>query len=284
MPVPTLFEVLDDRVLAARSRRFAGARWLTWSRPFRALLREHRAWARLLEPAMIHLARAREYSYTYTVTAHGWKRSAFHAALRPFVDDLLRFDPGTSVYFLTSLATKADGWTLHTLFAALRAAMASAAGDAWAAMYAPLANVGQHAGDFPLHADLYRPDVLLNAFEAVPNDGSGRTTLLPANEFFALLRTRDYVPASVRHRIVELLTAPLSGDAYTEFYDLLHGNDNAWTARLERDLRARQRVIALHKYEGYLLHDRRWLHGREAPSGSVAKNRLRRLIYHPAGD
>src|SRR5436305_1821691 len=80
MPVPGVFEVLDDRALAARSRRFAGARWLTWSRPFRALLCEHRLWARLLEPAMIHLARAKEYSYTYTVTGRAWQRSAFGAA------------------------------------------------------------------------------------------------------------------------------------------------------------------------------------------------------------
>src|SRR5436309_6729744 len=149
MPVPRVFEVLDDRALAARSRRFAGARWLTWSRPFRALLREHRPWAHLLKPAMIHLARAKEYSYTYTVTGRDWQRSAFGAALRPFADDLLRFDPGTSLYFLTSLSAGAEGWTLHTLFAALRAAMASAARDAWAAMYAPLADVGRNAGDFP---------------------------------------------------------------------------------------------------------------------------------------
>src|SRR4051795_2945784 len=103
MSVPILFELRDDRALAARSRRFAGARWLTWSQPFRRLLREHRAWARLLKPAMIHLARAKEYSYTYTVTTRVWRRSAFYAALEPFVDDLLRFDPGTSIYFLTNL-------------------------------------------------------------------------------------------------------------------------------------------------------------------------------------
>jgi hypothetical protein len=279
--VPIIFEVLNHGELAARSASFPGARWLTWSAAFRRCLDEHRSWARVLRPTIIHLARAKEYSYTFTVTRAGWHSSAFARDLRPFLSEFLAFDPSRSIYFLTALSTVAQGWPLHTLFATLRAAMAAETGDAWAVMYAPLANVGKHAGEFPLHADLYLPEVLVNAFEVVPGDGSGRTTLLPIDDFFRVLRASAHVPAAARDKMAELLLSPLGTDAYTEFYNLLHGSENSWTAPLDSDLRTAQRVIALGRYEGYLLHDRRWLHGREAPSSGVSRNRLRRLIYRP---
>jgi hypothetical protein len=41
----------------------------------------------------------------------------------------------------------------------------------------------------------------------------------------------------------------------------------------------RQLRIKLYAGQGYLLSDRAWLHGRDAPRGGVPINRLHRLVF-----
>jgi hypothetical protein len=67
-------------------------------------------------------------------------------------------------------------------------------------------------------------------------------------------------------------------DRYETCFDLLHG-DHKWVPRLEKFLTEHQLKIPLRSGQGYLLHDRSWLHGRIKPSGGVTANRVRRLIY-----
>lgn len=220
---------------------------------------------------MLYLSPKRLYAYTYTAPDIN---DELLGELKPFAVDLLHFHPGKRIYFATDMAC--GQWSHHQVFALLRAALEEAAGDQWAALYAPLAGVGTTQGEFLLHADLYVPNVLFNVFENVPRDGSGRSILLPIDEFLSIID--ELVPHTARNRMIELLTAPLQEDAYQEFYGLLHDN-HRWTTRLNRALKIRQRPILLHAHEGYLLHDRSWLHGREAPTGGVAKNRVRRLVY-----
>jgi hypothetical protein len=266
--------------LDARSAAFDGARWLTWSPRFRAALAEHRARGRRLRPFLRYISRRREYAYTFDVSLRSLMRTAMVVDLTPFVDTLLRRNPREKIAFLTGLDCRGEGWRLHTLFALLRALIAHRTGNPWGVMYAPLASLGKSEGEFPLHADLYRPEVLLNVFDAIPADGSGRSILLPMRQFLPIVRKLPEMPRRVRQRLLQALRTPADQDRYDEVYDLLHG-PYPWSGPLNDALRRRQLAIALGRGEGYLVHDRRWLHGREAPTGGVTVSRLRRLIYTP---
>ncbi len=277
--VPSLWcEVVDDE-LYRRSRSFPSARWLTWSPAFLEMLRRHVRVAPKLRVRRMTISQRKEYAYTYTVPLLR-NHAALAMDLCVIASDVLQFSPGSTLYFLTGMSCRDAGWSLHLVFAALRAAIRHVTADDWSALYAPLSFIGSVADDFPLHADLYRPNVLFNVFEQVPTDGSGKTTLLPIEELFKAIDD-GLVPAHVRERITKLLTEPLAKDGYTELYNLLHGR-HSWTSELGRRLTRRQRLMQLGADEGYLLHDRLWLHGRETPTGGVPRNRLRRLIYQHA--
>jgi len=279
--------------LAARSAAFAGSRWLTWSPPFRAALAAHRARGRRLRPFLRYISRRREYAYTFDVSLRSLTRTAMVADLMPFVDALTRLDPGGKVAFLTDLGCRAEGWRLH--YQLIQAGSLDTVGTqplritaetlerrlaATPSVGAPLASLGKSEGEFPLHADLYRPEVLLNVFDAIPADGSGRSLLLPLRQFVEIVRKLPEMPPAVRRRLLQALRTPVEQDRYDEVYDLLHG-PYEWSAPLNDAMRRRQLPIALGRGEGYLVHDRKWLHGREAPTGGVTVSRLRRLIYTP---
>src|SRR4051794_10480504 len=107
----SLFRNLDRADLVARSRAFAGTRWLTWSYEFRELLARNRRWAKELAPRLIYLSSKREYAYTYSVSLRRVAPSRFGGELQPFVDDLLSLDPGPRVLFMSELSCREEGWT-----------------------------------------------------------------------------------------------------------------------------------------------------------------------------
>lgn len=276
----SLFQKVESADLVARSSAFPDSSWLTWSKEFRDLLARHRRWAKELHPRLVFLSSTRDYAYTYTVSLRRLAPSRFGSDLQSLIDDLLTLDPGRQIFFMTGLSCKEEGWTIHSIFALLRALIARATRNPWSVMHAPLSSVGKNAGDFKLHADLYQPTVLFNVFEQLPDDGTGRTLLLPISRLFAATRSIE-MPVRARRRVRELLTRPIRVDAYDEFYSLLHGRYHPWTRALESRLRAEQLSISLGRFEGYILHDRRWLHGRETPTGGVPRKRLHRIIYTP---
>lgn len=131
---------------------------------------------------------------------------------------------------------------------------------------------------FALHADLYPPMFLLNIFDDVPSDSSGASLFLPAERFFESIHSLQCIPGDIKAAMVDCLDRPVPEDRYQEFYDLLHG-DHQWTGELQKELQGHARAIKLFRGEGYILNDRRWLHGRTAPSGGVPQNRLYRLVF-----
>jgi hypothetical protein len=72
------------------------------------------------------------------------------------------------------LDNEIDRSTLRVFFAVCRSELNELFGTESAAIYAPLGADGEsEQGDFPLHADLYPPSLLLNIFDSVPTDTSG---------------------------------------------------------------------------------------------------------------
>ncbi|HVR38393.1 MAG TPA: hypothetical protein VMU84_04805 [Thermoanaerobaculia bacterium] len=261
-----------------RAKSFPHARWLTWSPSFRAALARHRDAARRLRPALRALVPTQEYSRTFSISLAALGTRAIND-LSPFAASLASWSPQSDVYFFTDLSCVAEGWSVRQLFATLRALIVRVTGNKWTALYTPLATLGATAGDFPLHCDLYVPEILFNVFDRVPKDESGSTILLPRSEFLRILAATKSVPQSVAARIRTLLTEPTTQDSYDEFFDLVHGSEHPWSQPLATSLAKKQRTIHLGRHEGYLLHDRQWLHGRTQPSGVVRRDRVHRLIY-----
>jgi len=193
---------------------------------------------------------------------------------------LTELPPPEGVYFFAGLLDgQINGQTLHYLFAIMRDAIAEQAKSPWAALYAPLATVGEDAGDFPLHCDMYVPEMLWNVFEDVPRDGSGAAIFLQTKELLRILDKMKSFPRPLLNSVRYCFTTPLENDRYKWLYDKLHGQKHAWTAALGRRLSKRQIRISMRKGDGYLVHDRRWLHGREEPTIAVSKKRVHRLVF-----
>ena len=188
-------------------------------------------------------------------------------------------DPGNKVLFSRGLLNdEFTGEHLHKFFAVLRLILVGSSGQEMAAMYAPLGYVGRKAKGFPLHADLYVPNILWNVFDQVPEDGSGASTFLPVSVFRILL-DQNKVPVRHRLKLISCLEDDSSEDRFRNFYDLLYVQGEDWADRLCSQMNKEQFIVPLQYGEGYLLHDRKWLHGREVPSSGVTANRVRRLIF-----
>jgi hypothetical protein len=129
-----------------------------------------------------------------------------------------------------------------------------------------------------LHADLYAPQCLWNVFDKVPSDGSGPATLLSMPRFFSLA-VEVGAPQTAQATIRSILREERGGERFREFYDLLHVNNEDWAIELSGRAEAAADRLWLRQGEGYLIHDRSWLHGREAPSGGVTTRRVHRLVF-----
>src|SRR5438046_107786 len=68
-------------------------------------------------------------------------------------------------------------------------------------------------------------------------------------------------------------------DRYEENYDLLHGCHD-WTKDIEKRMERQLLKVKLFSGQGYMIHDRKWLHGREALSGNLSSKRLYRLVFN----
>lgn len=267
---------------APRAASRVEARWFTWSIETRELLRRWRqASQNLPDPPLVHLLGGKDYDYTYTLDPQLSLDATLVDGVRSLAAGFLDLHVTDELWFVSGLLSETlDGRALHRLFACLRHCMADLTCEPTTAMYAPLSTIGVEAGDFPLHADLYLPEVLFNVFEEVPCDRSGASLFLPVAVFERLLCAE--APPEVSQQLLQYLREPIREDSYECFYGLLHNPDAPWSKRLSRALRAHQIKIKLHAGEGYLIHDRLWLHGRTAPHRGVSSNRLHRLIFQPS--
>jgi len=254
--------------------------WFTWSVQTRTALHQlSEELPKLPKPTVEYFAKG-EYEYSIV-----WEvRELLSPRLRWRLDSIAwalhRIRIETELIMLDNLMDKQiDGTTIRGLFAWVRSALVSRTCDPTAAIYAPPGAVGGTAqGDFPLHADFYAPAVLFNVFDRVPSDGSGAALFLPMQALLHAIDVLPSIPSNVRLRFRELITQPSANDHYEEFYDLLHG-EHPWVASLENAIAADTMRVPLSRGQGYLLHDRHWLHGRQKPRSRVGKDRLHRLIF-----
>lgn len=252
------------------------ARWHTWSPAFRHFIESSEPWLRRLpEPKLVRIPGLGEYGRTFTLTVEP------RAELAAFARALCRLRRPAGIMLFTGLmGDPLDGHLLRRLFALLRANIASILGDRRFSLYAPLGVTGARAHDFALHSDLYMPQLLFNVFEEVPADGSGASTFLPTRIMSRLMEQLESLPPRVRSRFDECYRRASRGDRFNALYELLYGSELPWADALQAAMQSHRLSIVMAAGEGYLIHDRTWLHGREAPSGGVPRRRLHRLVFN----
>jgi len=251
-------------------------RWYTWSVDFLQAVRDCEAWLRRLpEPELIHLPGLGQYDYTFTLA------TVPPPSLRAFMPTLGAMRRPRGIMLFTGLLDgPLDGFLLRRLFALMRDGVAAVLRDERYSLYAPLGATGRYAGDFTLHADLYLPELLFNVFEEVPADSSGASIFLHILDLYRLIDRIDAVPSQTRRMIATCFRDAAYGDRFGQLFGLLHDHARPGILELEAAMRARQLTVRLGRGQGYLIHDRTWLHGREAPSGAVPTRRLHRLVFN----
>jgi hypothetical protein len=255
-------------------------RCLTWSSETRRTLHElSRELPHLPPPQLAHFSQ-HEYGYTLLWDVQRDLNAKLRKRLTAIAIALHRLPHFSNLILFDHLMDDViDGATIRGLFAYIRSALVQETSDDNVAIYAPLGVVGGTAQkDFPLHADLYPPVFLFNVFDRVPRDGSGASLFLPMHVVRNAVEHNSLIPKDVKSWFRHLIAHPSNTDHYEQFYDFLHG-DKPWSVSLLKEMQSATVRISLGRGQGYLVHDRRWLHGREAPSGRVLKDRLHRLIF-----
>lgn len=258
------------------------ADWYTWSREFRLLFKP---WARqvqeLKRPISIHLLRGKEYDDTYSLDLNSISNKRLARHLMWFAKSLYELNISDRLMLFTDMIDQnLDARSLSFLFAFFRAALVSLSSDPLSAVYQPISRSQKKGNEFLLHSDLYIPVILFNVFDDVSNDSSGASLFLSVSSAIELLSKVKTLPSETREQITANLCGIHAQDRYEENYHLLHGCGQDWTKDLERRMRQRQLRIKLYSGQGYMIHDRKWLHGREAINGKLSTKRLHRLIFN----
>jgi hypothetical protein len=264
-----------------RTRSSRHAVWWTWSDPVRCTLDKlGTSLSRIPAPPLVHLRRAEEYDYTYTLSPGDHLSRELVREIRSIAAAFLAFDPGKDRWMFRDLLQRSHPKKLlHVFFAMIRDSMVNQTNEPMSAMYAPLGTVGTAAGEFRLHADLYIPTFLFNVFDDVPEDGTGASTFLSIRSFKSVLKSCELLPRSSRLEIQRLFGSGLKTDGYERFIWLVHNENNAWRDQLWEGMERTQEMVSLRRGEGYLLNDRFWLHGRTQPSNEVSRFRVHRLVF-----
>lgn len=255
------------------------AKWYSWSPFFKQTFKGlKRSISSLNEPSLLYIKNHKDYNYTYSIALEK-KHRAFLEDFRHFAFALYHFNPQDRLNLFTGMIDKdITNSHYHKIISLIRALLVQDRKNQMAALYAPL-TPGKNQSDFPLHCDLYIPQILFNVFGTVAPDGSGRSTFLPLTTFFELLSTISTMPAKIKQQLKDIFSEELKSDHYEKFYGLLYNEENIWSADLKKTLNKAKISIGLQKGEGYMINDRIWMHGRDRTTGGISRKRLHRLIF-----
>jgi len=255
------------------------ARWYSWSPPFLQTIATNLERIEALpRPGSINVRGCDPYNTTYT-----YRMSALPDRLVHFAIDagraLLAFRLDHQMRFLSSmLQPPISSVVLHKIFALIRCGVVRNTMDGRTSLHAPVKTKREDEG-FPLHFDLFLTDKLWLVFDNVPSGSAGRSLFLSRAEFEKALAGNRLMPECMRRKILALLRATPTEDSFDECYDLIHSEEHSWTRLLEKICRRESLAIKLWSGEGYIINDRKWLHGRTPVKGAIPTNRFRRLVY-----
>lgn len=279
LKAPTIFEPTTAPSSRSGNRIHAVASWWTWSNDFRRELQEwlQSSLAVNYRPRTARIPGLKRYDYTFSAL-HCEAGRAISKKLLPWASSLHAVKPGNRIMLLRDLLLPGmSSDHLRRLFTGLRDALTPDTVTASGALYAPLGDTGGAPSEFPLHCDLYVPVRLWNVFDEVPAAGRGGSSIFLRTSDLMALANQCGVSKATRTQIKDCLKGD-ERDRYDEFYRLLY-EDTPSNHELDRRMRSVSYCIRLYRGEGYLIHDRLWMHGRTMTEHRVTRNRLHRLTF-----
>ena len=236
----------------------------------------------LPQPHIVNLHKGKPYDYTYTVN----KKLIYpdiHEELLQSAKFIYRMKVTDRLLLLSGLIDHdISSETVHYLFSYYQFCFDCISGKPDTAMYAPLGDLSEYGSPFPLHSDLYVQKMLMIVFDNVPLDDTGQTLLISTENFLMIICSLTTMPEEAKEYITRLLTDNNLKDRFNEFFDLLYDEKAPWLGELFKALESQQLMVKFLSGEGFLLHDRLWLHGRTAPSCGIHEDRLHRLTFNNA--
>ena len=253
------------------------AQWWSWSGEAATALRRCSRHLPRVRPRLTSVPSCFPYAQTYDVSLRGVSKE-LRVELSAIGEAITKVRLGSRMYLLRDLfCTEFTPVDFHRLLAFVRAALVELKGDPGYCLHSPLQPGPANFSEFKLHADLFLAKRLFLVFDDVSRDDSGASIFLPRQRLFLLLRQLKSMPHGVRVEIENMFRVPIERDSFDQLFSLLH-SDSPWQAELAVLLKLNQREIYLHRGEGYLLHDRHWLHGRTMSQSKIGRRRFYRLV------
>jgi hypothetical protein len=159
---------LFERIEAPRNADLSQARkgkWFTFSKDFYTLLPVLKSAFKIHgAPVFVHSRRSKIYNYSFHVELKRLEPSIL-SELNELAKAMKRVRVGNELNFYTGLINRhVSGELFQFLFSYLRASLAQMDNNELASLYPPL-TVTNNEDEFPLHCDLYVPQILFNVFE-----------------------------------------------------------------------------------------------------------------------
>jgi hypothetical protein len=253
--------------------------WYTWSPEARAMLHRLGAAVAHLENTKLQMFEEAGLRYgIYHQSRAALPDRELAAGIEALGEALMQYVlPEEGIVLMRDLLDDTiNGAVIHHLFSLL----ADCPGDK--IIYAPIVPSNGFGGAFPLHSDLFRVGALFSVFDRVPEDPTGASTFLPTVQLLAILTGLDCVPPHVTERIASLLRDRTGDDHFDELFELLHDRRHPWTAKIDEILGKKRSLAKLRRGEGYLVDDRKWMHGRTGQRAQVTCDRMHRLAFWTA--
>jgi hypothetical protein len=266
---------------AERPRRHAAYRlsekWWTWSDEARYFLRTQRE---ALKALRVEQAEVLPGAYPTALVPHAGSRlRALASEVLPLSQALSRVQPGVKPHFLCALVPPAVEGTVVARFLTLLAyALNLQENEALGPAMCVPPSPSPTGSDFALHSDLFPRRRLLVIFDQVSAPNWSGSLLLPWTRGFRLLN-RAGPPTAFQDRIRRLLELESRIDGFNNLFGLLYRTNWCQKARLSDSLHAAAVHVQFGRGEGYLIDDRRWLHGRRRTKIGVTRARFRRLVF-----
>jgi len=258
--------------------------WYTWSKEMNDFLS---IWSKevrkINQIRRIYMSNQKYIHDTYALKTSKIENKELRKQLYDIADSFYIFKHNSQPIFFTNMINEDITFNgLHCFFAALREILIRKMNDRWSVIYSPVyTRQKNNEGEFPLHYDMFIPKILFMIYNNVPQGKQGVSTFLSTKELEKILSKTKSFPSKKRKLVTEILRkTERQRDQYGAFWDLIHDENNEWYEELHDKMESKKQFVKFKKGEGFLVHDRLWLHGRTKTRKNPNVKRLIRFVFN----
>ncbi len=258
--------------------------WYTWSQEMNNFLS---IWSKEVRKTnqirRIYMSNQKYIHNTYTLKISKIENKELRKQLYDIADSFYNFKHNSQPIFFKNMINKNITFNgLHCFFAALREILIRKMNDRWSVIYSPVfTQQKNNEREFPLHYDMFIPKILFMIYNNVPQGRQGASTFLSTKELKKILSKTKLFPSKKRKLVMDMLRkTERKGDQYGAFMDLIHDKNNEWYKELHDKMESKKQIVKFKAGEGFLVHDRLWMHGRTKTRKNVNIKRLMRFVFN----